>query len=100
MKRPVRLLVLVILFALAAYALDRGVLFHEKTISAGPAVGSPPGFPPAASQGVPQGPYSGPSGGQTLVCKHLTLTGVKEVVYQYDPQGRMGGRARCRLFMD
>lgn len=100
MRRPVRLLVLVILFALAVYVLDRGVLFHEKTIQGTSAMGGAPGFPPAAGQTMRQGPYPGPAAGQTLVCKHLTLTGVKEVVYQYDPQGMMGGRSRCRLFMD
>jgi hypothetical protein len=68
--------VIIALVAGIAYLLDRGVLFNEKVIAS-----------------VPPSPQA------TLMCRFLTLTGVKEKTYWHSPNDVMG-KSRCRLFMD
>ena len=69
-------LLIIILVAVIAYLLDRGVLFHEK-VSASPNPTQPP----------------------TLACRFLTLTGVKKQTYWHNPNDVVG-KSRCRLFMN
>jgi hypothetical protein len=77
MKIKFRYQILIIaLVAVIAYLLDRGVLFNEKVI-----VNPNPALP------------------ATLVCRFITLTGVKEQTYWHSPNDVMG-KSRCRLFMD
>ena len=77
MKIKIRYQILIIaLVAGIAYLLDRGVLFNEKVIVN-------PNPPRQAA----------------LVCRFLTLTGVKKQTYWHSPNDVMG-KSRCRLFMD
>ncbi|NNK96984.1 MAG: hypothetical protein HKP41_21735 [Desulfobacterales bacterium] len=69
-------LLIIALVAVIAYLLDRGVLFDEKVIS-----------------------NHNPTRQATLVCRFLTLTGVKEQTYWHNTNDVMG-KSRCRLFMD
>ena len=69
-------ILIIIMVAGIAYLLDRGVLFNEEIITT-----------PAPVQQA------------TLVCKFLTLTGVKKQSYWFSQNDFMG-KSRCRLFMD
>ena len=76
MKIKIRYQVLIIaMVAVIAYLLDRGVLFSEKVIA----------HPDPMRQG-------------TLVCRFLTLTGVKKQTYWHNPNDVLG-KSRWRLFM-
>ena len=77
MKIKIRHQILIIaLVAGGAYLLDRGVLFNEQIVN-----------------------HPDPTRRATLVCRFLTLTGVKEKTYWYSPNDIMG-KSRCRIFMD
>jgi hypothetical protein len=77
MKIKIRYQILIIaLVAGIAYLLDRGVLFNEKVIA-----------------------NPNPTRQATLVCRFLTLTGVKKQTYWHS-QNDVMGKSRCRLFID
>ena len=77
MKIKIRHQILIIaLVAGVAYLLDRGVLFSEQIVK-----------------------NPDPTRLATLVCRFITLTGVKEQTYWHSPNDFLG-KSRCRLFMD